>query len=322
MYLISDAVPTEQDVAKYVSMQKTHRKELLTKRQANKLRRKQDELVNNYVYTTEDIEKNLEERKKQGKSVANMGLEQTKAAIAVQAAKDSLQEAKRAVTEARKALDMPSADSATRDLESALKEAQNFVKVKEKELQKRKEEEQALKDQVKDRKRRLAQRSKDKNWAKVNQRNIQKNQRTDFEVSQKEKEAKEKADKKVAAGGVEKFDPFARRKVKPKILWKVGQSEDKEAQQDKKPVEEEKKDSRGEPDVMAAETTPNLVQEQQDKADATSQSHLFTIDEEVLAQDGANGFSRLSSSKRPRRERVRKGLSLTEYLDRKAKGAL
>ena len=170
---------------------------------------------------------------------------------------------------------------------------------------------------MRDRKRRLAQRSKDMNWAKVNKRNKNKNNRTDFEVSQKEKEA---AAKKAASTAKEKFNPFARRKVKPKILWKVGQADD--AEEETKATEEEKKDSREADDGKfgAAEAAPNLVQEQ--TSDAISQSHQFSIDEEALAQSGSNGFSRLSSMKRPRKKRVRKGISLTEYLDQKAKGTL
>ena len=314
MYWVSDAKPTEQDVAKYVSMQKNHRKEILTKRDATKLRRKQDELVNNYTYTTQDIERNLEERKKQGKTAANLGLEQTNAAIATKAAKDALLEAKRALTDARRAIDR-STEADTRQLDADLKECQSRVKACEKELQKRKADEQALKDQVRNRKRRLAQRSKDMNWAKVNQRNKNKNNRTDFEVSQKEKEA---AAKKAASTTKEKFNPFARRKVKPKILWKVGQAEDGEIDESKT-AEEEKKDSREVEENRAAETAPSLVQEQAN--DGISQSHQFSIDEEALAQSGTNGF-RFSSTKRPKKKRVRKGISLTDYLEQKAQGTL
>ena len=314
MYLVSDAPPSEVDVNTYISMQKNHRREILTKRQATKLRRKQDELVNNYTYTTQDIEKNLEERKKQGKSLANLGAEQTKTSIKLQAAKDRHLEAKRALSDARKAIDK-STVADTKDLDDKLHECQERVKVTEKELQQAKDEVQAVKDAVKDRKRRLGQRSKDMNWAKVNQRNIVKNQRTDFEVSGKEKEAEAK---KAASTTKEKFNPFARRKVKPKILWEVGQ--DKVEEEAKTGGEEEKKDSREADDGKEAELAPTLVQEQ--TADRMSQSHQFTIDEEVLAQNGANGFSRLSSTKRPRKERKRKGLSLTDYLDQKAKGTL
>merc|ERR1712232_299606 len=148
------------------------------------------------------------------------------------------------------------------------------VKRCEKQLQKCKEEEQRVKEQVRDRKRRLAERAKDRNWAKVNKRNKGVNNRTDFEVSQKEKEA---AAKKAASTTKEKFNPFARRRVKPKILWKVGQAE--EAETEEKPDEEEKKDNReAEVNSKIAELTaaPTLVQEQAN--DSISQSHQFTID--------------------------------------------
>ena len=113
--------------------------------------------------------------------------------------------------------------------------------VAKKALQARLDEQQAVKDAVQSRKRRLAQRSKDRNWAKVNQRNLTVNQRTDFEVSQKEKEATEAKAKAAADGAKEKFNPFARRRVKPKMLWKVGQTDDQEGQ-DAAKGEEEKKD--------------------------------------------------------------------------------
>ena len=53
-----------------------------------------------------------------------------------------------------------------------------------------------------------------------------------------------------------------------------------------------------------------------------SQSHQFAIDEEVLAQSSfTNGITGLSA-KKPVRKRVRKGLSLTDYLEKKAAGTL
>lgn len=318
MYLVSDAPPTEEDVGKYISMQKNHRKDILTKRQANKIRRKQDDLVNNYTYTTEDIERNLQERKKEGKTLANLGLEQTKASIAVQGAKDAHQEAKRALMEAKRELDKAADDVDTRTLEAAVEDAQNRVETAEKDLQRRKAEEQAVGDQVKDRKRRLAERAKDKNWAKVNQRNINVNQRADFEESQKQKEVQ--ANKTAAEAN--RFNPFARRKVKPKILWKVGQNDEQDgAENGGNGPEEEKKDSREAHETRnLSEITPSLVQEE--KADVVSQSHQFTIDEEVLAQSGTNGLTKLSSARRPQKERVRKGMSLTDYLGRKSDGTL
>ena len=70
------------------------------------------------------------------------------------------------------------------------------------------------------------------------------------------------------------------------------------------------------------DSTPALVQEQQHKAAALSQSHQFAIDEEVLAQSSyKNGIAGLGM-KRPINDRVRKGLSLSEYQQRKAAGTL
>ena len=100
MRLISDAKVDEGDMKQYVSATKAQRGHVLFKRQANKLRRKQDELVNNYTYTLEDIENNLKAKKKKGQTAANLGLEQTRAAIAVQGARDALEEAKHAMNTA------------------------------------------------------------------------------------------------------------------------------------------------------------------------------------------------------------------------------
>ncbi len=87
MYLVSDSRPTDEDVKKYESVQKSSRQDVLGKREALRLRKKQDELVNNYTYTEADIAMNVAERKKTGKAPKNLGLEQTRVAIAVQAAR-------------------------------------------------------------------------------------------------------------------------------------------------------------------------------------------------------------------------------------------
>jgi RNA polymerase-associated protein RTF1 len=92
--LVSDAKIVQDDVNQFVTSMKAVREPTLTKREANKKRKSQDDLVNNYVYTVQDIESNMKDRKKKGMPVANMGSEQTKAAIAVQGARASLQEAK------------------------------------------------------------------------------------------------------------------------------------------------------------------------------------------------------------------------------------
>jgi hypothetical protein len=55
---------------------------------------------------------------------------------------------------------------------------------------------------------------------------------------------------------------------------------------------------------------------------ALSESHQFAIDEEGLAQSSLLGSYGLGSSSKSPKTRVRKGLSLAEYLERKEKGTL
>jgi hypothetical protein len=159
-------------------------------------------------------------------------------------------------------------------------------------------------------KQRLTSRSKDQKWAKVNQRAKKANHKADLEV------AKEKED----TGNANAFNPYARRKVKPIILWEVGQQDEKKSDEN---ASDAKKDALSRESTGAEDaTTPSLIQEQQEKAAALSHSHQFAIDEEVLALSSyTKGISGLGSNKRVRK-RVRKGLSLSEYQERKAAGTL
>lgn len=313
MILVSDTPPTELDVLKYKSNQKNLRLEILSKRRANKLRRVQDELVMNYTYTTEDIERNLQARRKQGKSFANLGLEQTKMAIAVQAARDSVYAAERRLNELNKSLlentgDETSLKQEVDGAKSALEEAKQILQAKEAEGKR-------LKDTVEGRKVRLAHRTKDQNWAKVNERALQANQRADREAT-KQKETT------TLSGSVKKeeFNPYARRKVKPKILWEVGQRDEDKGGEEAKG--EEKKENRDEP-VRVLTDAPGLVQESTEKGAALSESHQFAIDEEGLAQSSAlSGLGLGTRRGSPDASRIRRGLSLSDYLERKANGEL
>jgi RNA polymerase-associated protein RTF1 len=290
--LISDNKADESDVSLYVTEMKNQRQQVLSRNEANKIHRKQDELVKNYTYTTEDIENNLRNRKKKGQTAANLGLEQTRAAIAVQVARATLKDTKH------------QAESGEGD-SSAIVEAEKL-------LQERLDEESLVLKKVKSRKDRLTQRGKDKKWAKVNQRALEMNQKLD-RGALKDKDS-EKKDKE--SGAKPKFNPYARRKVKPKILWEVGQKEDKE--EETKEAEAPKEGGK----QKEQDATPNLVQEHQEKAAALSQSHQFAIDEEILAQSSfTNGITGLST-KKPVRKRVRKGLSLNQYLKQKSAGTL
>lgn len=301
--LVSDAKVDEADVKQYVDATKAIRQRTLGKKEASRMRRQQDKLVSDYVYTTEDIETNLRNRKKTGESMANLALERTRAAIAVGGARSALEDAK-----------------FQRGLAKTAEEADEFelaVEAAEKVLQEKLTEEQAVKDRVKDRKAKLAGRTKDQKWAKVNRRALEINQKVDRgEMTSKDEAAESSA-------GQQSFNPYARRKVKPKILWEVGQNEEVENGDQSKEVDGSKgKASEQENGDKELDSTPTLVQEQQHKAAALSQSHQFTIDEEVLAQSSfTKGIAGLSS-KRTAGNRVRKGLSLADYQERKAAGTL
>mmetsp|Transcript_9247 Transcript_9247/g.16809 ORF Transcript_9247/g.16809 Transcript_9247/m.16809 type:complete len:150 (-) Transcript_9247:363-812(-) len=130
-----------------------------------------------------------------------------------------------------------------------------------------------------------------------------------------------------AASGKPVFNPYARRKVKPKILWEVGQKEEKKDGEEKKDTEVATAGPNAAPQTNGeknadADSTPPLVQEQHGKAAALSQSHQFNIDEEIMAQSSfTTGIGGLTS-KKSIANRVRKGLSLAEYQERKGAGTL
>ncbi len=317
MFLISDAAPEEIDVVKYVTTQKNHRLDVLTKRRANKLRRLQDDLVTNYTYTTEDIERNLEQRKKLGKKSGNLGLEQTKMAIAVQAAREYAAEMDSRLSDAKKALMESESIADETELTRNVREAEKVYEAAQKRLEELLNEERTMKEIVENRKKKLSSRAKDMNWAKVNERAVQANQRADREANKSMKEGTNGAAEKVA------FNPYARRRVKPKILWEVGQTNDEEKKSEEtKESEGGAKENAG--GVVSTEAqTPTLVYESQGKAAALRDRHQFTIDEESLAQatvmDTILGGSR---KKAIRANRVRKGISLAEYMERKEQGLL
>ena len=315
MYLVSDSRPNEEDVIKFVTMEKTNRHTtVMSRNKAGRIRKRQDALVNNYTYTKEDIEFNVQEAKKSGKALSNLALEQTRAAIAVTAAETELKEAQLRLAEARKKLlEYDGGDRTEEDnLSSAVKIAEQHVGEAEEELERKVEAQKAVNDIVHGRKTNLSKRTKDQNWAKVNQRAKQMNKDADFEAYKAQKAQEERE----STHGVAKFNPYARRKVKPKILWEVGQ---KQEQKDDEPSSSKEKEARDEtqtgngPDALKA---AQAVQEAQKVAQIT-QSHQFAFDEE---DTGALSFS--LKSKRHREPRVRKGMSLAEYQAQKLAGVV
>jgi RNA polymerase-associated protein RTF1 len=332
MYLVSDAPPTEADVQKYITAQKNSRLEVLSRRRATKLRRLQDDLISNYTYTTEDIEKNLQQKKKSGKTNTNLGSETTRNAIAVKAARDAVTEAEQKLAEAKKALLEFSGNPAEESkLEDRVHDCTDAVKDAKKNLEERLEEEKVTLGAAKDRKQKLANRSKDMNWAKVNERAVQMNQQADREGYKALKEAEPAK----PPGKQEELNLYARRRVKPKVLWKVASDLRKEEEEDETKREEKKEDvvvktkqplQQHQKPITDLGSPPSLIQENH-KAAALSDSHQFAIDEEGLVQssvlgsfglDGTVGSSKVVN----RRKRPRKGLSLSQYLDLKAKEVL
>ena len=181
------------------------------------------------------------------------------------------------------------------------------------------------------RKQKTMQSTKVQNWVKVNQRAREKNRTADY-LSYKE-HAKQ-------AHSSSTFDPFARRKVKPDILWEVGQGKDKDADKmgeaEKGVVESESKSDQAKNKVSATtdstaatSAAKNGEKENKKKIDFLSsqkellgKKHQFAIDEEVLARTSRLNVTDNNGGSNFRQERVRRGLSLSEYLQRKAAGTL
>jgi RNA polymerase-associated protein RTF1 len=301
--LVSDNKLTQSDVSQYETAMKTARKQddLPGKMEAIKLRRKRDELVENFTYTTEDIEKKLKEKKMKGVSSQNLGLEQTRAANAIEAAQGALTDAKARLEDAR--------DGAETN------DAMEDVKIAEESLRIKLEQEILILEKVKSRRERNKSRSN--NWVDVNERANKLNRLADVGLDR----AKNKGPDKTPSGK-ETFNPYARRKVKPKNLWQVGQGDEKKENDDNKDSEAPTSTKGGANGETNINSTPPLVQEQQGKAAALSQSHQFAIDEETLAQTSFLSGIRGLASKKKSKKRVRKGLSLAEYQERKASGTL
>jgi RNA polymerase-associated protein RTF1 len=158
----------------------------------------------------------------------------------------------------------------------------------------------------------------------VNERALQTNQRVDREA------LKIKQGPSVAGSGKKdgEFNPYARRRVKPKILWEVGQGKD-ESKADGEAGGEEKKESRDEaarkddladvPPTLVHESASALAADPKGQPNAYGDSHQFAIDEESLANSGFASSKKGSSSSKHRK---RKGLSLSDYLEQKAAGTL
>mmetsp|Transcript_28147 Transcript_28147/g.57693 ORF Transcript_28147/g.57693 Transcript_28147/m.57693 type:complete len:965 (+) Transcript_28147:104-2998(+) len=323
MITVSDHRPSADDVAKYVSQLKTDRlrDDILLKKHANKLRKKQDELVTNYTYTKEDIENLIKDKKKRSKKASNIGLEKTRIGIAVQAARDAVEDAKRRIEDAKvermEANDMQAMSKAEGDL----KRAQEALEDAESNLVEKIEEQKRIHKDEQERINKMKKSSKIQNWVKVNQRAKLANQHADFQ-SYKEQRAKEQA-----AGSAEpKFNPYARRKVKPKNLWEVGGKDKKSENITDDGAQEEKKDSSHPSDRDDSndvkdhdkEAKRDEVPETQ-KVEMPGQSNQYAFDDDIMT---GGDITTIGLGVKKVKSRVRKGLSLDDYHEKKTAGTL
>ena len=316
MLTISDHRPSQDDVTQLVNVLRTERKsdEILTKKRANKLRKRQDELVNNYTYTKDDIDMLVKEKKKRSKKSLNIGLEKTRIALAVQAAKDEVEEAKRRVEDAEVEAAAEANSDMTDLVEDNVKKAKEALETAEKKLEENIEEQKRIQQEDQERTNRLKQSSKVQNWVKVNQRAKLANRNADFEAFKEEQ-----ARKKMQGAAEPKFDPYARRRQKPKNLWEVGGPN---KQSDKEVVEEEKKETTERDDAnvgkeVGGENKREEIPEPQ-KLVIPGQANKFVFDDDIAIGD----FNLGGIGSKKVRTRTRKGLSLDDYQARKTDGTL
>ena len=309
MYMVSDSAPTESEVSIYIHQLKDTRKEVLMKNEIRKIRKNTVETVTNYKYTKDDIDRIVEKKKKV--SVArNIGLEKTRIETEVQSAREALTEATERLTELENNF-MSGNEEIQKD---KIMIAQNDVTEAKKLLDAALAEKQRILEADELRKRKIMTSSKVQNWVKVNQRAKEKNRTADY-LSYKDQAKNDQSSKE--------FDPFARRKVKPDILWEVGQSKDKTD------VVETVSDTRDAPIADSTMDAKNGEKENKKKLDFLNSQkellgkrHQFAIDEEVLARTSRMNGTDITGENNGRRERIRKGLSLAEYQAMKAAGSL
>jgi len=317
MITISDSPPEEAEVMKYIHQLKNSRKQALSKSQARRIKSALIDTVNNYQYTKDDIDRVVQEKKK-NIVARNIGLEKTRIEIEVLAASEALTEAQNTLNGLQKK------SSGIEPNEGKIVIAQNNVIEAQKKLDLILAEKQRIVDADEMRKRKIMMSSKVQNWVKVNQRAKEKNRAADY-LSYKG-HSKQRVTSK-------EFDPFARRKVKPDILWEVGKGENKDVRQvdSEMAVTENVSSSKL---LAAADDNMHTSQHRENEnkkkmeylnsqKELIGKRHQFAIDEEVLARTS----SRLNGVDMDRdhyvgQDRIRRGLSLAEYQERKASGRL
>lgn len=315
--MVSDSHPQEDEVAQYMNQLKSLRSnEVLSKKKAAKTFKLQQDLVNNYSYTKEDIEKLVKEKKKTGNKVFNIGKERTIITLAVQGAKNEIEETNQKLDQIRKQLGSRSLkDDEVDDLKRERNELEDLLTHLEDEYKVKQAEHKRIMELDEGIKKRLKNTKNVQNLSRVNQRAVSANKRADYDAykHQRLKESEQA------------LDPYARRKVKPKNLWEVGQSK-KEEEKPSDSTTNDKPQLSKTSDEKAKETGGNHTEKETKLDDNVTlqeneivhQSHQFAIDEELLVNGTMSGTGK-RAGKRPR---IRRGISLEEYQSRKAAGTL
>jgi hypothetical protein len=216
MDMVSNSPPTEDDVNGYINILKKNQIDLLSKNDAIKLKKTQDNLINNYTYTNEDIEKAIEAKKYIGCTIGNIGAEKTRVTIALHASEEILLESKKHVNKLKmELLEVHSSEEIR--LEKELKIAEDLVENAEINLERKRSEVRKVIDAEENRKNRIRSKHQANSWSKVNKKAKMENERAYWEAYKPEMETQKKKQPQ------ESFNPYARRKVKPQILWEVGQ---------------------------------------------------------------------------------------------------
>ena len=309
MIQISDHRPAHHEVSYFISQCKNVRSYvILSKKLAVKMLKDQTEYVTTYQYTNEDIEKNIELSKKKN-VVKNVGRDIARIQLEVQSAQSQLSEAIQQLEDAKKDVEDnndddnndPESSSSIIRLTEAVSNAQILLEEKL-----RDQEYIAKADET--RKRKLSQNSKVRNWMKVNAKATAANKKADLE-SYKQHKKNDNVNAEEAALG---FNPFARRKAKPKNLWDAS---NKNEQEDKQQLESEGINSTSTSTKQKQQLESNKKKRIMSNNTPHLESHQFAIDEEMYYNKNGTSSSSII-------QRVRKGLSFTEYLERKENGTL
>ena len=311
MITISDSRPDEDDVVNFTTQLKNRRggaSDVLSKKEATSLRKKQDNLINNYTYTTEDIQKSIQVSKNMKKTISNIGAEKTRVNIAVQAARSKLDDERKKKADLETNL-MEVEGEEENQINTELGYVNKNIEEYEKDLEEKIEEQKKVLFAENSRIKQLKKNKKNTDWAAVNARAIAANKAADMEAYKNELEER-KSGKKEAA------NPYARRKVKPRNLWNVGQEDSKDP-------------ANGDENKNNDSVNDTVIQDNIDESgDANQSSRDLRIDLKKKLSEHINDMSideeaiprlMMPNAKKIVTSRVRKGISITDYFDLKAK---